>query len=139
MLLKSENLAFSSATMDLRLTGLVAFTTNTTPNQPNGGGLTTAPSRKAEKEMNMNAMQYITTIDGNKNIQQLKEKLFIAAPDFEHAIKKDANELAALRAENAKLREALEVMVYTVDGLVPNKSKTVKDALNVARAALGAQ
>ncbi len=34
----------------------------------------------------MNAISYIKTQDGNKNIQDLKDKLFKAAPDFEHAI-----------------------------------------------------
>lgn len=46
------------------------------------------------------------------------------------------NNYAALRADNAKLREALDVMVYTVDGLVPDKSRTVKDAIAIARRAL---
>jgi len=36
------------------------------------------------------------------------------------------------------LATALETLAYTVDGLVPEKSRTVKDALSVARAALAA-
>ena len=43
------------------------------------------------------------------------------------------------RVSNADaLATALETLAYTVDGLVPEKSRTVKDALSVARAALAA-
>lgn len=55
----------------------------------------------------MNAISYIKTQDGNKNIQDLKDKLFKAAPDFEHAIITDAATIATLEADKAKLIEAL--------------------------------
>lgn len=52
------------------------------------------------------------------------------------AWKDEEKKAATLRADNAKLREALDVMVYTVDGLVPDKSRTVKDAIAIARRVL---
>jgi len=41
-------------------------------------------------ETTMRARDYITSQDGNKKIQELKDKLFYVAPDFVQAIKTDA-------------------------------------------------
>ncbi len=56
----------------------------------------------------MNAISYIKTQDGNKNIQVLKDKLFKAAPDFEHAIITSSATIDRLTATIDRLTAALE-------------------------------
>jgi len=58
----------------------------------------------------MNTLSYIKTVDGNKNIQDLKEKLFRAAPDLEHAIITDAATITAQAKTIKRLADALEAL-----------------------------
>jgi len=57
------------------------------------------------------AISYIKTVDGNENIQALKEKLFRAAPDLEHAIITDAQTIEAQAATIERLADALKALV----------------------------
>jgi len=63
----------------------------------------------------MNTLSYIKTVDGNKNIQDLKEKLFRAAPDLEHAIITDAATIAAQAQTIERLADALEFALAYAD------------------------
>ena len=100
----------------------------------------------------MNTLSYIKTVDGNKNIQDLKEKLFRAAPDLEHAIITDAATIAAQAQTIERLADALEfALAYTdtTNQAQPNWQKytakhwpngldveQLRDALTAARALL---
>ena len=55
---------------------------------------------------------------------------------FSSLIDQKQDEINTLKAQNKKLREALQVLTFVVDGLVPDKGQTVKDAIALARTAL---
>ena len=63
----------------------------------------------------MSAESYLKTVDGNEEIQAAKKKLFYLAPDFVHAIEKDAARIAALEADKKRLVEALRGLCWVVD------------------------
>ncbi len=70
----------------------------------------------------MKAISYIKTQDGNKNIQDLKDKLFKAAPDFEHAIITDAATIDRLTAALENLVTACSEHPAVYDGTAELKA-----------------